>query len=145
MASFRACPCGRPAAYEGCCGRFIDGGEPPETAEELMRSRYTAYTRQAIDYLLQTQHPSRPDQRRAIARWAEAADFVGLEVRSTEKGGPADQEGTVEFIARFRQDGEEHQHHERSSFHRRRPRPGAAGSGRLSPAGTERGAARTGR
>ncbi|MBD3816496.1 MAG: SEC-C domain-containing protein, partial [Halothiobacillus sp.] len=32
-----SCPCGSGKAYAVCCGRFIDQGALPETAEQLMR------------------------------------------------------------------------------------------------------------
>lgn len=37
------CPCGSGKDFAACCGRFLDGGQTPETPEELMRSRYSAY------------------------------------------------------------------------------------------------------
>ena len=51
------CPCGGPE-YERCCGRYIDNGEIPETAEQLMRSRYSAYVLHKEPYLKSTWHPS---------------------------------------------------------------------------------------
>ncbi len=38
----RSCPCGS-ASYDACCGRLHRGEEQAATAEELMRSRYSAY------------------------------------------------------------------------------------------------------
>nr|WP_316226808.1 SEC-C metal-binding domain-containing protein [Bradyrhizobium sp. SZCCHNS3052] len=39
------CPCGSGLPYDRCCGPYLDGDDQPPTAEALMRSRYTAYTR----------------------------------------------------------------------------------------------------
>ena len=36
------CPCGG-KLYAACCGRFLDGGERAPSAEQLMRSRYSAF------------------------------------------------------------------------------------------------------
>jgi uncharacterized protein YchJ len=47
------CPCGG-ANYAQCCGRFIEQAEVPQTAVELMRSRYTAYTLREDAYLQAT-------------------------------------------------------------------------------------------
>ncbi|MBU6492427.1 MAG: hypothetical protein KGQ45_06600, partial [Burkholderiales bacterium] len=47
------CPCGG-GRYAECCGRFIDGGQVPASAEQLMRSRYTAYVLARGDYLRAT-------------------------------------------------------------------------------------------
>ena len=38
----QACPCGLGDNYDSCCGR-LHKGEPARTAEQLMRSRYSAF------------------------------------------------------------------------------------------------------
>ena len=83
-----------------------------------MRSRYSAYVEHAVDYLGETLHPShRSDwDREATRRWAEAAEWLGLEIVSTEAGQPGDAEGWVEFVATFNEKGEQRRHHERSRF-----------------------------
>lgn len=48
------CPCGLSKKYLECCGKFIEKKELPKTAEELMRSRYSAYTKAKIDYIKDT-------------------------------------------------------------------------------------------
>jgi uncharacterized protein YchJ len=51
---------------QACCGRFLSpraNGEEdpwPETAEALMRSRYTAYYQGNIEWLWRTLHPQNP-------------------------------------------------------------------------------------
>jgi SEC-C motif-containing protein len=81
-----------------------------------MRSRYTAYARREVDYLLDTHAPRDEGRRAAILAWAERAEFVGLEVVGTEAGLAEDQTGVVEFIARTREAGTEQLHRERSRF-----------------------------
>jgi SEC-C motif domain protein len=112
------CPCGTPGALEACCGRFIQGWEDPETADQLMRSRYTAYALGEIDYLIATHDPKRLPDRASIQAWARRAKFTGLDVVDAVDGGKDDQTGVVEFIATFIEDGAEHQLHERSRFER---------------------------
>jgi SEC-C motif domain protein len=112
------CPCGRSADYEACCGVFIRGWDAPETAEDLMRSRYAAYARGEIDYLVDTQDPDHPPDRKAIERWASQAEFTGLEIVRVERGGKEDDHGTVEFLARYEERGQQRVHHERSRFKR---------------------------
>jgi SEC-C motif-containing protein len=112
------CPCGRSLDYEACCGVYINGWDTPATAEDLMRSRYTAYARREIDYLVSTHDPKNPPDRTAIARWAREAEFLGLEIVRAGKGQKDDDEGTVEFLARFKERGREHVHHESSRFRR---------------------------
>jgi SEC-C motif domain protein len=113
------CPCGGPSLEE-CCGPFLSGERLPETAEALMRSRYTAYTREEIDYIVNTHHPrGREDVDRAQTEtWAKEAEWSGLEIVSTQRGGPGDSEGEVEFIARYTVKDAEFSHHERSTFRR---------------------------
>ncbi len=85
-----------------------------------MRSRYSAYVEGAIAYLGKTLHPqSRADyDEAATRRWAENAAWLGLEVRSTQNGGPDAEEGVVEFIAAFKEDGVVRRHHELARFTR---------------------------
>jgi SEC-C motif domain protein len=96
-----------------------------------MRSRYTAYVRGDVDYLVET-HQGASD-RAAIERWSRQSRWRGLEIVSVERGGPEDDEGVVEFIARGSQGRQPFVHHERSRFRRvegrwkyldgRQPRP----------------------
>ena len=48
------CPCQSGKDYKLCCERFISQRALPENAEQLMRSRYTAYGLRDRDYLLAT-------------------------------------------------------------------------------------------
>lgn len=56
------CLCGLEQSYKNCCGRFIDSNKTPETPEQLMRSRYSAYALKNESYLLNSWHVStRPE------------------------------------------------------------------------------------
>jgi SEC-C motif-containing protein len=114
------CPCGNTADLDDCCLPFIRGDAAPETAEQLMRSRYTAYTIQEIDYILSTHDPAVDEDvdRDATEQWAKDSEWLGLEIVSTEAGGAGDDTGRVEFIARYRLQGAEAKHHENSNFRR---------------------------
>jgi SEC-C motif-containing protein len=112
------CPCGSNSSYDLCCGRYISGAETPPTAEALMRSRYTAYTQANIAYIAQT---LAPESRRtfdgpAAKSWATQAQWLGLKIRATEKGGVADATGVVDFVASCKLNGETIGHHEVSHF-----------------------------
>ena len=107
------CYCGNKVQYPECCGRYIEAGQYPETAEQLMRSRYTGFVLGDESYLLATWHPStRPSQVRLDAK----QNWLGLSVRSTEDGGAEDATGTVEYVARFKIAGKGHRLHEISRF-----------------------------
>jgi SEC-C motif domain protein len=85
-----------------------------------MRSRYTAYVRGAIDYLLATHDAStrRSVDRDGVARWSRDTTWLGLEIVATERGGDGDDDGIVEFIARGETKGVAFAQHERSRFRR---------------------------
>ncbi len=85
-----------------------------------MRSRYSAYVRGAVDYLVDTHDPATraPAERGAIERWSREATWEGLEIVATERGGEGDESGVVEFRATYRQGGSTRVHHERSRFRR---------------------------
>jgi SEC-C motif-containing protein len=108
------------AELEAYCLPFIHGEKLPQTCAELMASRYVAYATGAIDYLIDTHDPkTRSDaDRKATADWSRRAAFHGLTLLGGERGGPEDDTGTVEFIARYTIEGVEHTHHELSEFRR---------------------------
>ncbi|MBK5965048.1 hypothetical protein CCR95_13370 [Thiocystis minor] len=108
-----ACPCGSGRLYAHCCGPFLEGAALHPTAESLMRSRYTAFVRNDVEYLRATWHPAtRP---RDLAPDA-STQWIGLKILSTEAGGPDDRQGSVEFVARYKLQGRAHRLHERSHF-----------------------------
>ena len=91
------CPCGSGAAYAGCCGR-LHQGEAATSAEQLMRSRYSAIALGRSDYLLRTWHPrTRPSR----LDFSHGPDWVGLTVVATADGREGDTVGEVEFEASY--------------------------------------------
>jgi SEC-C motif-containing protein len=115
----RRCPCGSRLPYDECCGPLHAGraaGTPTaETAEQLMRSRYSAFAVGDADYLLRTWHPS---TRPRTLELDDGIEWLRLEVRDTTGGGPNDDRGTVEFVADYWAAADHHrgQQHERSTF-----------------------------
>jgi SEC-C motif domain protein len=115
------CPCCSGTEIDACCGRYLDHGERPETAEALMRSRYSAYVRQDIGYLKATLWPKYQARFDATgtARWAAENHWTGLVVIETVKGGVNDREGTVLFEARYLSGGKLQKHGELSRFRKK--------------------------
>jgi SEC-C motif-containing protein len=115
-----ACPCGSGLSYEECCRPLILGERAASSAEQLMRSRYSAYVEKEIPYLRTSLHPDhRKDYDEKSSReWAESAEWHGLQILETAGGGPDDAEGEVEFVVSFTQKGVRQEHHERSQFSR---------------------------
>jgi len=107
------CPCLSGEQYADCCGRFHRGDAEAPTAEQLMRSRYSAFVMLDAGYLLRTWHP---DTRPAGLEPDPAMEWRRLDIVSTHRGGPLDTEGTVEFKAWYRHGGDRGVHHETSRF-----------------------------
>jgi len=112
------CPCGRNKVYEACCGLVHQDMINAITAEDLMRSRYVAFTKGDGDYLMQSHHSStRPvSEKEEIEKWSKSVKWKGLEVVNSTKGLVSDDEGTVEFKAHFKERGVKRVIHENSKF-----------------------------
>lgn len=133
-----ACPCGSGHSLQACCGRFHPGGSlagQAPTAELLMRSRYSAFVLDQLDYLLATWHPStRPA---SLAPNEPGLRWLGLTVRQHTVL-DADH-AQVSFVARSKLGGRAHRMEEVSRFVREEGRwyyvdgvvGGAAGGGPL--------------
>ncbi len=110
-----ACPCGSTLTYAGCCGPLHDGERLAATAEELMRSRYSAFVVGDEAHLYRTWHPrTRPNEVDL-----DDTQWLGLRVVDVRGGTAADEEGTVAFAARWVQGGRRGTLRETSHFVRR--------------------------
>lgn len=106
------CFCGSGQPYSRCCGPVIKGAATANSAEILMRSRYSAYVTSAIDYLLATTHVSKRGElsRKEIEQWAKSNTWQKLEIIFADTF-------NVEFKAYFRDRSAKQQiHHEKSTF-----------------------------
>ncbi|MCZ8381734.1 YchJ family metal-binding protein [Mycobacterium sp. CPCC 205372] len=108
-----ACPCGSGDPYGGCCGPLHHGERHAETAEQLMRSRFSAYAVGDLEYVWRTWHPrGRP---KALTP-DTSLEWTALEVLDVVAGGAGDENGEVEFRAHYLQDRRSGTLHERSRF-----------------------------
>jgi len=113
------CYCCSGKRFEACCQPFISGATKPATAEELMRSRYSAYSTAEVEYLFRTTHPATRQfhDRQALLEWANSTHWQKLEIISTVQGTATDKNGIVEFKAYFLDAENQPQiHHESSNF-----------------------------
>ena len=112
------CPCESGKHYNDCCGAIISNQRKANTAEELMRARYTAFTSANVDFLLRThQKKSRPNkQKNKIKRWANSVEWIGLAISKTIGGMEYDNDGYVEFRAIFIENNQYEHIHENSYF-----------------------------
>ena len=116
----KACPCGSGKTFDLCCQPLIAGRAPAPTAEALMRSRYSAFVLADLDYLQKTSagEAALKFDRAELALSLPGTEWLGLTITATEAGGADDDEGTVTFEARFRENGRLHRQGERSEFRR---------------------------
>jgi len=97
------CPCGSGEPYTSCCeplhrGR-VTGLTTAPTAERLMRSRFSAFAVGDAAYLLLSWHPS---TRPATLDLDPRLEWTKLDILATTAGQEHDAEGTVDFVAHFR-------------------------------------------
>lgn len=112
------CPCGRSKTYENCCGAIHQNIELAFTAEDLMRSRYSAFVKGNGDYLYKShsENTRKESEKKDIERWAKSVQWMNLDVLNTNKGSKSDKQGTVEFKAFFIEGGKLQVIHENSFF-----------------------------
>jgi SEC-C motif-containing protein len=111
--TLRRCPCGAGLAFAECCGPLHEGTATAGTAEQLMRSRYSAFVVGDVDHLLTTWHPT---TRPRVLDLDDRVRWIGLDVLATTGGALLAAEGTVEFRAHYVRDGAAGTQHENSRF-----------------------------
>lgn len=117
----KPCPCGNAdMSYGKCCKAYHSGEAKAKTAEQLMRSRYSAYYHRRVEYLVETTHPDtrEPGLTKTLQKMIHTVSWQKLEILAISKGGVDDKVGKVEFIASYRHEGQPNQLHEVSRFKR---------------------------
>lgn len=104
------CPCQSGKSYDLCCGRFISHQASAENAQQLMRSRYTAYVLSKVDYLIETWHVDFCPQDLQLD---EAIKWIKLDIVDYSSAG---NQAVVEFEVQFLVDGRVDALHEKSQF-----------------------------
>ncbi len=116
MSSAIQCPCGQ-GDYANCCEPLHLKQAMAQSAEQLMRSRYSAFAQQQIDYLIETtalgQQPSL--DRAAIADWSRQNQWLKLEVIQHQPKLDKNH-ASVEFKAHYHDGNTAQVHHELSYF-----------------------------
>lgn len=113
------CYCGKELDYALCCGALHSGIKKANTAEQLMRSRYSAFVVGDGNYLLESHHPKFRFTKKQIkdtVAWSKSVEWLKLEILRTEKGMITDDFGIVEFNAFFLENGTIQCLHELSTF-----------------------------
>ncbi|MEM7208483.1 MAG: YchJ family protein [Pseudomonadota bacterium] len=113
------CPCTSGTPFPECCEPYLNGAKIPETAEQMMRARYTAHTRVEMEFVVNTHHPDTAQDINVegTRQWAAQSEWLGLDIVRAENGRADDKSGKVEFIAHYRdRNGIRQVHHEVSLF-----------------------------
>jgi len=106
------CPCNPKKKYSECCQKAHRNINAVSSAEELMRSRYSAFVLANIEYLQKSHHSTtRPSkqEKRELEKWTKSVNWLKLEVLNSA-------EDTVEFKALFMENGAINVIHENSKF-----------------------------
>ncbi len=113
------CPCGSGASYATCCKPFHDG-LPAGNALQLMRSRYSAYALNLIDYIIKTTHPKNPQYSEDLLHWAKEIEefslqtgFKKLTILEFKDGAST---ATVTFVVDLVQNEQHRTYTEKSTF-----------------------------
>ncbi len=112
------CPCGSGRLYSRCCALFITASLMPETAEQLMRSRFTAFYFNEHPYLVNTHHPSQREANEltSLQNSQETSHWIKLIIHQVKHGDKQHQTGQVEFSAFFNENNEFFELREKSRF-----------------------------
>lgn len=114
--SEQRCPCGL-GIYATCCQPLHLGQTKAQTAEKLMRSRYSAFAQHLVDYIVQTTalHQQQSLDVPAIADWAKANQWLKLEIVQAQEKIDKNH-AQVEFKAQYHDGTQVQTHHEISYF-----------------------------
>ena len=110
------CPCSSGVAFADCCQPILNGQRESQTAEQLMRARYSAFASGAVEFVVATTHSSTRSavNLRDITEWSQSSTWHGLQIIETKD--VDDHKTFVSFEARFTQQGKDQNHRELSTF-----------------------------
>ena len=119
------CYCCSLLPFKECCEPFIKGDKKPRSAEQLMRSRFSAYATEHYQYIFDT-YTNEKQQGLSVedlAQSAHGATWFALNVHSshntlsvTSAPGVDSNTATVEFTAYYFESKSMYQLHETSNF-----------------------------
>ena len=119
------CFCCSSKPFQACCEPFIKGDKTPVTAEQLMRSRFSAYATAQYSYILDTYTKEKQQGLSVddLAQSAQDAKWFALQVHDAQSEESAEpntsatlHSDTVEFTAFYFEDKKMYQLHETSNF-----------------------------
>lgn len=111
------CPCGSTNDYQQCCERLIVKNEKAQSPEQLMRSRYSAYAKNQVDYIYNTYSiKSKKEQSlNELSLWAKETTWLKLSIINSSKFKEVNFP-TVEFEAIYKSQDQYFKMKEKSRF-----------------------------
>jgi len=105
------CICGNEISYDMCCGAIISHKREAKTAEELMRSRYSAYVNANGKYLVESAVAQNQyvEDIELIEDFSAGVDWIKLDILQVNND-------SVEFKAYYRDKDKIQLLHEKSNF-----------------------------
>lgn len=96
------CFCGTQQPFSQCC-QPLHQGQPAQSAEQLMRSRYSAFVTGDVAYIVKTTLPTQQPwlDAEAIGNWSQQNEWLGLQIIQVKPTLPP-RHAKVEFKACFR-------------------------------------------
>jgi SEC-C motif-containing protein len=112
------CPCNISVEYVNCCGLVHNSIFNATTAEQLMRSRYSAFVLDNMNYLKISHAKStvKSFNFKNTSKWTKSVVWQKLEILNSLNGLENDQDGFVEFKAYFIEGGMLNHIHGKSRF-----------------------------
>lgn len=114
MTTTLLCPCGSQLSLAACCQPILDNRLCAETAEALMRSRYTAFVHRHEQHILASWHSRTRPQ--ALNFDDHPVIWLGLQIHECHDGSKSDSRGTVEFTSSYLENGQLCSLREKSEF-----------------------------
>ena len=98
------CPCGGELPFADCCQPILNNHKCAETAEALMRSRYTAFVHKHEKHILASWHKkNRPEK---LNFQDHPVVWLGLSIHEVRDGAKNDVTGIVDFTSTYIENGQ---------------------------------------
>jgi len=101
MNSIKRCFCGSNDEFSSCCQPYINQELPVQTAEQLMRSRFSAYADGNAQYIYDTYAKSsqKAQSVKELNEWSNACVWLALQIHPLPNDVNTSKEQYVEFSA----------------------------------------------
>ena len=115
------CLCGSKQPYQQCCQGYHDGTNVAQRAEDLLRSRFSAFVLGRLDYIRSTTISSKQTENLTRSLQDVKQDTKWLSLKVLERFPERDKKSSnqlpqIRYVVFFEKDGQPYQMHELSHF-----------------------------